>query len=290
VGRFLFHKDLMAELLVQCSNLSFTYKLPSGGEIPALENIDLSIASNEYLVILGHNGSGKSTLAKCLSGLLLPTQGEVRVLGWDTREENLQRQVRATIGMVLQNPDNQFVATVAEEEVAFGAENLGLSTDIVRVRVEKALEDTGLADLRLANPHTLSAGQKARLAIAGILAMSPQCLVLDESTAMLDPASRLELLALLRRLHRAGLAIIMITHYMDEAAEADQVMVLDTGRIVLLGTPREVFGQSVRLDELGLELPPVPYLAKNLAQRGLVLGMPLTTQELIQAYRGGHSG
>lgn len=280
----------MAELLVQCSNLSFTYKLPSGGEIPALENIDLSIASNEYLVILGHNGSGKSTLAKCLSGLLLPTQGEVRVLGWDTRGENLQRQVRATIGMVLQNPDNQFVATVAEEEVAFGAENLGLSTDIVRVRVEKALEDTGLADLRLANPHTLSAGQKARLAIAGILAMSPQCLVLDESTAMLDPASRLELLALLRRLHRAGLAIIMITHYMDEAAEADQVMVLDTGRIVLLGTPREVFGQSVRLDELGLELPPVPYLAKNLAQRGLVLGMPLTTQELIQAYRGGHSG
>jgi energy-coupling factor transporter ATPase len=279
----------MAEPLIQASNLSFTYKLPSGGAIPALESIDLSITSNEYLVILGHNGSGKSTLAKCLSGLLLPTQGVVRVLEWDTRDASLQRQVRATVGMVLQNPDNQFVATVVEEEVAFGAENLGLSTDLVRARVERALEDTGLVELRLANPHTLSAGQKARLAIAGILTMSPQCLVLDESTAMLDPASRLELLALLRRLHRAGLAIIMITHCMDEAPEADRVMVLDTGHIGLLATPREVFRQAAHLDELGLELPPVAHLARSLAQRGLDLGMPLTTPELILAYHGGHN-
>ncbi|MHB1356722.1 MAG: ATP-binding cassette domain-containing protein [Anaerolineae bacterium] len=280
----------MAESLIHASNLSFTYKLPGGGDIPALENIDLSIASGKYLVILGQNGSGKSTLAKCLSGLLMPTQGTVKVLGWDTHEASLQRKLRATVGMVLQNPDNQFVATVVEEEVAFGAENLGLSTDLVRARVDQALSDTGLADLCLANPHTLSAGQKARLAIAGILAMSPKCLVLDESTAMLDPASRLELLALLRRLHHAGLAIIMITHYMDEATEADRVVVLDAGRIVLLGTPREVFAQSVRLDELGLELPPVPRLGRSLVQRGLALGMPLSTQELVQAYRGGRNG
>lgn len=280
----------MTESLIYASNLSFTYKLPSGGEIPALESIDLSIASGEYLVILGQNGSGKSTLAKCLSGLLIPTQGMVKVLGWDTHEASLQRQVRATVGMVLQNPDNQFVATVVEEEVAFGAENLGFSTDLVRVRVEQALVDTGLADLRLANPHTLSAGQKARLAIAGILAMSPQCLVMDESTAMLDPASRLELLALLSRLHHAGLAIVMITHNMDEAPEADRLMVLDAGHIALQGTPREVFGQSARLDELGLELPPVPLLARTLEKRGIAIGVPLSTQELVQAYRGGRNG
>jgi energy-coupling factor transport system ATP-binding protein len=280
----------MSEPLIQASNLSYSYKNPGGTAIPALAGINLAIMPGEFVVILGHNGSGKSTLAKCLSGLLLPDQGEVRVRGWDTREARHQHDIRATVGMVLQNPDNQFVATVVEEEVAFGAENLGLGSQIIRENVGRALQNTGLVDLSLANPHTLSAGQKARLAIAGILAMAPQCLVLDESTAMLDPVSRLELLGLLRQLHSDGMTVIMITHYMDEAPEADRVVVLDSGQIALLGTPREVFRQASRLDELGLELPPVPGLARNLARRGLDLGVPLSTPELILAFCGGPNG
>jgi len=273
------------EPFIQVENLSFHYEVPNKEPIPALTGISLSIMPGEFLAIVGHNGSGKSTLAKCISGLVEPTAGKVFVTGLDTSQPANQSAIRALVGMVLQNPDNQFVATVVEDEVAFGAENLGVPVTKLRRQVDQALADTELVDVRYANPHNLSAGNKSRLAIAGILAMAPRCLILDESTALLDPVSRMSLLRLLHRLHDSGLMVVIITHYMDEVVDADRMIVLDKGRLALQGTPHEVFQQDARLSEIGLDLPPVGQLARGLRQRGLTVGHPLSVAELVRAHQ-----
>jgi len=267
----------MSTPLIRVVRLQYTYGAQTDTPIQALRGIDLVVERGEYLAIVGHNGSGKSTLAKCLNGLLLPTQGDVWVEGRNTGKPETLTDIRATVGMVFQNPDNQIIASVVEEEVAFGPENLGLPRDALRQRVDQALRDTGLWELRERNPRALSAGQKARLA------MQPACLVLDEATAMLDPLARREILALVRRLHEGGLSIIMITHFMDEVVGASRVLVLEQGCIALEGTPQAVFAQHGRLQELGLVLPPAAAIARGLRERGAALpeGI-LNAAELVQ--------
>ncbi|MBN1400402.1 MAG: energy-coupling factor transporter ATPase [Anaerolineae bacterium] len=261
----------MSSTLIQAHNLHYAYDHASERPIPALQGVDLEIGAGEYVAVVGHNGSGKSTLAKCLNGLLLPQEGQVLVDGLDTGDDAALRAIRAKVGIVLQNPDNQFIAPSIEEELAFGPENLGLPRAELRQRVEEALAQAGLADVRDRNPHLLSTGQKARLAIASILAMRPRCLILDESTALLDPLSRAEVLALMARLHAEGLAIIAITHSMDEAALAGRVAVLDQGRLVMQGPPRDVLTQSATLEAIGLLPPSVTRIADGLRRRGLAL-------------------
>jgi energy-coupling factor transport system ATP-binding protein len=261
----------MSSTLIQAHNLHYAYDQASERPIPALRGVDLEIGAGEYVAIVGHNGSGKSTLAKCLNGLLLPQEGWVLVDGLDTRDDATLRTIRASVGIVLQNPDNQFIAPSLEEELAFGPENLGLPRAELRARVEEALAEAGLADLRDHNPHLLSTGQKARLAIASILAMRPRCLILDESTALLDPLSRAEVLAMLTRLHAEGLAILAITHTMDEAALAQRVVVLDEGRLAMEGAPRDVLTQSAALEAIGLLPPSVTRIAQGLRRRGLAI-------------------
>jgi energy-coupling factor transport system ATP-binding protein len=273
----------MDQPFIRIENLSYTYNAQTNAPIPALRQINLTIARGEYLAIVGHNGSGKSTLAKCLNGLLPPTEGDVFVGDQSTRNADALIPIRTQVGMVFQNPDNQFVTTMVEDEVAFGPENLGVPRDELRRRVDDALLATQLWQWRQHNPRHLSAGQKARLAIAATLAMAPACLVLDESTAMLDPASRRSVLALLSTLHQDGLAIVAITHFMDEVVPADRVIVMERGQIALQGTPREVFAQHETLDRLGLDLPPAAAIARGLRQRGMNLppGL-LTPQDLVR--------
>ena len=275
---------MVAGELVRVEGLHYTYDAEGHTPIVARRGGDLVVRPGEYLVLLGHNGSGKSTLARCLNGLLRPTAGDVWVQGMNTREESSLVRIRAAVGMVFQNPDNQFISTVAEEEVAFGPENLGVPTDALRVRVEEALAQVGLTAERYRDPRTLSAGQKSRLAIASILAMRPDCLVLDESTVMLDPVARRGILDLVQTLRAEGLTIIAITHNMAEALQADRVVVLEAGAIALQGTPREVFGQVDTLEALGLTLPPAAAIARNLRRRGLPLpeGI-LTSEDLVHA-------
>ena len=278
----------MDEPLIRTAHLSYSYDAGSDHAIPALHDVSLSVGRGEYLAIVGQNGSGKSTLARCLNGLLTPTEGEVWVGGANTRDFAALLGIRATVGMVFQNPDNQIISTVVEEEVAFGPENLGVPRDELRRRVDDALRDAGLLALRYRDPHTLSAGQKARLAIAGVLAMRPACLVLDESTAMLDPLARREVLRLLRDLHAGGLTVIAITHTMDEITQAERVIVLDAtargGRIALEGGPREVLGRSDALESLGLALPPAAAIARGLANRGASIPPgAITPEQLVHA-------
>jgi energy-coupling factor transport system ATP-binding protein len=259
----------MVAALIRVQDLHYAYPVDGDEPIPALNGVSLEIAEGEYLAVLGHNGSGKSTLARCLNGLLRPTRGEVWVKGLNTREVRDLLEIRATVGVVLQNPDNQFIAAVVEEELAFGPENLGIPPELLRARVEGILNLVDLVDVRRRNPRTLPAGLKARVAIAGVLAMYPKCLVLDESAAYLDPAARQGLLGLLRDLRRTqAMAIVSITHHMDEAVEADRVLVLDHGRMALEGSPAEVFTHHEQIAELGLALPPAAEVARGLARRG----------------------
>jgi energy-coupling factor transporter ATPase len=281
---FLFSEVTMTAELIRVADLHYTYSAHTDTPIPALCGVSTTVERGEYLVIVGHNGSGKSTLAKCLNGLLLPTQGDVWVKGRNTYDARALVGIRSSVGMVFQNPDNQFVASVVEEEVAFGPENLGLPREVLRQRVEQALYDTGLVAQRQHNPRTLSAGQKARLNIASILAMQPECLVLDESTAMLDPLARHDILDLLSRLHHSGLTIVSITHFMDELSLADRVLVLEQGRVALQGTPRAIVAQAEPLIAVGLALPPITAIAQGLRQRGADIDAAiLCTQELVAA-------
>jgi energy-coupling factor transport system ATP-binding protein len=251
----------------------------------ALDAVDLEVAAGEFVAIVGANGSGKSTLAKHLNALLLPTEGEVRVAGLDTREPAAVWEVRRMVGMVFQNPDNQIVATVVEEDVAFGPENLGVESAAIRARVKEALSMVGMTELHSRAPHLLSGGQKQRVAIAGVLAMRPRCLVLDEATSMLDPSGRDEVLNTIRRLNRdEGLTVVHITHFMEEAATADRVVVMDRGRVVLQGSPRTVFAQARRLERIGLDVPPITALAGILAAAGLPISADrLTVEEVVDA-------
>lgn len=271
--------------IIRIENLHYTYEPENGQPVPALLGVDLTVEQGEYLVILGHNGSGKSTLAKHLNALLLPTSGEVWVKEWNTKDRAHLRDVRSTVGMVFQTPDNQIVATIVEEDVAFGPENLGLPHDEIVRRVDWSLERVDMSSFRHRAPHLLSGGQKQRICIAGTLAMKPQVLVLDESTAMLDPLGRREVLNVARRLNREeGVTVVAITHHMDEAVEADRVVVMEAGRIVLQGTPREIFGQAGRLRELQMDVPQVTQLATALSQHAP--GFPhdlFTVSELVSA-------
>lgn len=269
--------------LIEVSHLTHVYHAGTPHEVRAIEDVCLVVHRGEFLALVGGNGSGKSTLAKHLNALLLPTEGEVRVDGLDTRDPHALWEIRRRVGMVFQNPDNQIVATVVEEDVAFGPENLGLPPEEIARRVEEALRAVGMLDHRRREPHLLSGGQKQRVAIAGVLAMRPQCIVLDEATTMLDPEGRREVLQTAHRLReREGIAVVHITHNMEEATQADRVVVLHQGRVALDGTPREVFRDARRLRRLRLDLPEVAELSACLRRHGVPLdGQALDPEELV---------
>ena len=275
-------------MIIQVKNLFHTYGSGRPGETAALSGVNLDIRRGEYVAIAGPNGSGKSTLARHFNALLLPSEGQVLVDGLDTALPENVWEIRRRVGMVFQNPDNQIVSTLVEEDVAFGAENLGVPPPEVRERVEEALALTGLSRFRQHAPHLLSGGQKQRLALAGVLAMRPSCLVLDEPTAMLDPAGRRELLETLQRLNRTrGATVVQITHYMEEAALAGRVIVMAAGKIALDGPPEEVFANAGQLEELGLELPAPAEIARGLKRRGFFMpGVPPPTPAPVQMIKG----
>ncbi|HQA49028.1 MAG TPA: energy-coupling factor transporter ATPase, partial [Bacillota bacterium] len=267
------------EYQVIMEGLCFRY---SDQEEMVLRDINLKVKKGEFVVIIGHNGSGKSTLAKHINALLVPSLGKVEVMGMDTRDPAKAWEIRQRVGMVFQNPDNQLVAAIVEEDVAFGPENQGVPTAEIRKRVDEALREVGLYEYRTHGPHLLSGGQKQRVAIAGVLAMRPDCIVLDEATAMLDPRGRQEFMEVVRRLNKQeGKTIIHITHYMEEAVQADRVLVMDQGRIVLEGTPGEVFSKAGRLKELGLDVPALTELALKLRKKGVQLPEILTEDEMV---------
>ncbi len=273
--------------IIRIEQLHHTYAPESKTPVVALRDVNLTIQQGEYVVILGHNGCGKSTLAKHLNALLLPSQGDVWIKQWNTREKQQIPMIRATVGMVFQNPDNQIVATIVDEDVAFGPENLGLPHDELVRRVDWALDQVEMQPYRQRAPHFLSGGQKQRICIAGVLAMQPQVLVLDEATAMLDPLGQQEVLATVQRLHREqGVTVVAITHFMHEALAADRVIIMDQGEIVLEGTPRQLFRQVEKLRALQLDVPPVTALAHQLAAH--LPGFPtdiLTVDELVAAVK-----
>lgn len=235
--------------MLQAADVYFQYEYPDEPPQKVLEGIDLTVEKGSFVALLGHNGCGKSTLAKHFNAMLLPTGGTVLVRGIDTTDEEKKYEIRSTVGMVLQNPDNQLVSTIVEEDVAFGPENLGVPPEEIRRRVDEALKAVGMSEFTTHAPHLLSGGQKQRIAIAGVLAMEPECIVLDEATAMLDPVGRREVLATVHRLNREkGMTVVLITHHMNEAEEADRVVVMDDGAVVMDGSPKEVFTQVEPLD------------------------------------------
>ncbi len=277
----------MAEEMIKIENVTYEYNsYNSTGEedtLTAIKDINISIKKGEHLVILGHNGSGKSTLAKLMNGLLLPTKGDVYVNGMNTKDEDKIWHIRETAGMVFQNPDNQLVATIVEEDVAFGPENLGIPPEEIRKRVDEALEIVEMTEYKKHAPHLLSGGQKQRVAIAGILAMRPECIILDEPTAMLDPNGRKEIISTIKKLNeKEHKTIVHITHYMDEAVEADRILVIKKGQIVMEGTPREIFSQVEKVKALGLDVPQVTELAYELKKEGINIDNSiLTVEELV---------
>ncbi len=270
--------------LIRFSNVNFTYaKTQARDGWQALKDVNLEIYEHEFVAVLGRNGSGKSTLAKHVNALLTPSSGQVLVAGLDTSIPEHVWEIRQKVGMVFQNPDNQLVATTVEEDVAFGPENLGIPSAEIHRRVTEALEAVGMLQYRLHPPHRLSGGQKQRVAIAGIVSMRPKCIVLDEPTAMLDPAGRQEVMQTIHRLNKEeGITVLHITHHMDEVIGADRVLVMDQGRIVLEGTPREVFSQAELLRELHLDVPQITDLGQRLRKRGLAVPQGiLTVNEMV---------
>ncbi len=258
--------------MLQTEHLSFTYPAEEGvsTSTTALEDVSLSIEKGSFVVVLGHNGSGKSTLAKHMNAVLLPSGGAVYVEGMDTRDEALLLEIRRRVGMVFQNPDNQIVANVVEEDVAFAPENLGVPSEEIRRRVDDALAAVGMSEFTRHAPHLLSGGQKQRVAIAGVIAMAPECIVLDEATAMLDPAGRCEVLSAIRALNQErNITVVLITHHMDEAMDADRLIVMNDGKLVMNGTPAEVFTQVDALRAMGLAAPDTVELLYGLRQSGM---------------------
>lgn len=257
----------------------------------AVDAVDLNVEPGQFIAILGHNGSGKSTLAKHLNAILLPTDGTVYVDGKDTKDQEKLWEIRQSAGMVFQNPDNQIIGTVVDEDVAFGPENMGMDTDKIKARVKEGLQTVGMWEYRHRSPNKLSGGQKQRVAIAGVVAMHPKCIVLDEPTAMLDPVGRKEVIQAARRLNQEdGVTIILITHYMEEVIHADHVVVMEQGKILMQGTPREVFSRVEELKEHRLDVPQITLLAHELRKSGLpvsegILSMDELVQELEQIRR-----
>lgn len=264
---------------VEFNNVSFTYD----NEHWTLKNINLSIEKGSFVCILGGNGSGKSTLAKHINALLLPDEGDVYVLGNETRDPRVTYKIRSSAGMVFQNPDDQLVASVVENDIAFGPENLGIPTEELRSRVTNALVEVGLQGFDERETNALSGGQKQRVAIAGILAMNPEILILDEATAMLDPRGRKGLMRVCHELHDRGMTIIMITHFMEEAAQADRIIVLDQGHVALDGTPEEVFSQRAILESLHLEMPFAAQLSTLLEKASVDVPIFVETEPLKEA-------
>lgn len=250
----------------------------------ALDHVDLDVEQGQFIAILGHNGSGKSTLAKHINALLTPTEGSLWVNGMDVSEERNVLPVRQTAGMVFQNPDNQIIASVVEEDVGFGPENIGVPTEEIWQRVEESLKSVGMLEYRTHSPNKLSGGQKQRVAIAGVVAMQPKCIVFDEPTAMLDPNGRKEVIRAAHELNRKkGVTVILITHYMEEVVDADHVIVMDQGKVVMQGTPREIFSQVGKLKEYRLDVPQITILADLLRQSGLDIPVGvLTREELVE--------
>ena len=270
---------------IRTEHLKFSYDAQSeSGGVTVFDDLNLSIEEGSFVAVLGHNGCGKSTLAKHFNAVLLPEGGSVQVFGMDTSDESLLVDIRRTVGMVFQNPDNQVVANVVEEDVAFAPENLGVPSEEIRRRVDEALKLVGMYDYRLHAPHLLSGGQKQRVAIAGVIAMRPRCIVLDEPTAMLDPHGREEVISTIERLNREmGITVVLITHHMTEAIRAQRVIVMDAGRILADGTPKEVFPQVELLESVGLTVPATTKVLYALNQAGFDLPLDaLSTEECAQ--------
>ena len=272
--------------MIECRNLIFKYTAGENQEEKiAINDVNLQIKEGEFIAILGHNGSGKSTMAKHMNALLIPTEGKMLVNKMDTSDMNNLWNIRETAGMVFQNPDNQLVATIVEEDVAFGPENLGVPPEEIRKRVDEALERVGMSEYKRHAPHLLSGGQKQRIAIAGILAMKPKCIIFDEPTAMLDPSGRKEVLDTIIDLNKNyGITVILITHYMDEAAKADRIVVMDKGKLILDGKPRDVFSNVEKMKSIGLDVPQVTELSYELQKAGINIDTRiLDVNEMVNA-------
>jgi cobalt import ATP-binding protein cbiO 1 len=270
------------ENIIKVDNLIFEYTSDET-TYRAIDDFNLDIKKGEFVAIIGHNGSGKSTLSKNLNAILVPTSGDINIKGMNTKDEKHLWDIRQTAGMVFQNPDNQIVATIVEEDVAFGCENLGIPPQEIRLRVDEALKNVDMYDLRERQPHLLSGGQKQRVAIAGIIAMRPECIIFDEATAMLDPSGRQEVMNTIKRLNKEyNITVLHITHFMEEAVEADRVIVMEKGKLALEGTPREVFSNVTRLKEIGLDVPYMTELAHLLKEDGLdIRDNILTVDEMV---------
>ena len=282
----------MNEHIIEFENVTFTYdsEEEEAPKSPALRNVTLRVKRGEFLAVLGHNGSGKSTLAKLCNAIYTPQSGVVRVNGMVGDTEEVADQIRRVVGMVFQNPDNQIVATIVEDDVAFGPENLGVEPKEIRRRVDEALKAVNMYEFRLREPHKLSGGQKQRVAIAGVLAMQTDCIVLDEPTAMLDPKGREEVMSTVHRLNKdLGITVILVTHFMDEAVAADRVVVMDSGRIVMQGTPAQVFAQVETVRRYGLDVPQATALCYALGIPGSVLTIEDCVAQ-IAARAGGDAG
>lgn len=277
--------------IIKIENLTFKYAQDENSqETAVLRNINLEIEKGSFTAIIGRNGSGKSTLAKNLNGLLLPTSGAVYVKGWDTRDDEHIWDIRQTAGMVFQNPDNQLVSSIVEDDVAFGPENIGVEPSVIRERVSKVLDAVNMGEYRNKAPHLLSGGQKQRIAIAGALAMEPECIIFDEPTAMLDPVGRKDVMKAIEELHNNGITVILITHFMDEAVRADRVIILDQGSILLDGTPEEVFSRSDVLRDASLDVPMAVEIADDLRARGIDVPKNIVTEEELCAFIVSGSG
>jgi len=264
--------------LINVENVTFSYDKKHD----ILKNVSLTVEKGEYVVILGHNGSGKSTLAKLLNALLIPDEGEVTVDGFSSKDKKSLFEIRKRVGIVFQNPDNQLVASIVEDDVAFGPENLGVERKEIGERIDFALSAVNMTEFKKASPTRLSGGQKQRIAIAGVLALKPEVIVLDESTAMLDPVGRKEVLDVVKRLNKENnVTVIAITHYMDEAVDADKIVVLSHGEEVMLGTPKQIFKDKDKLEAIGLELPEAVKIANSLREKGVKIKDGVLTKEML---------
>lgn len=277
--------NIKTENIIEAAHLTFEYEADeNGGHSYAIDDISFKIKRGSFTAIIGRNGSGKSTLAKNLNALLFPSGGTLWVNGYDTSKEELIWDVRKSAAMVFQNPDSQLVSTIVEDDVAFGPENLGVEPREIRERVDEALKSVGMYELRKKAPHLLSGGQKQRVAIAGAIAMKPECIIMDEPTAMLDPKGRAEVLRIAHKLNKEGITIVLITHFMEEAATADHVIIMDRSHIILRGTPAEIFAKSDVLREASLDVPMVVELADKLREGGLAVPQDIVTEEALEKW------
>lgn len=273
------------EKIISTENLIFQYPAEEGAMTePAVKDITIEITKGSFTAIIGKNGSGKSTVAKTFNALLIPTSGAVYVKGYDTKDSDRLWEIRQTAGMVFQNPDNQLVSSIVEDDVAFGPENIGIASENIRTIVDEALFSVDMYDFRKKAPHMLSGGQKQRIAIAGVIAMKPECIIFDEPTAMLDPKGRSEVMNIIRKLHDEGITVILITHFMEEAADADRIIIMNNGIIAADGSPQQVFADKTAIEEAGLRVPMAADIADALRSKGLNIPEGIIdTEELVKA-------